>query len=43
MRLGAPVPTSSDPDSWVAALQVRGYRAAYCPLSGVEDLATIRA
>ena len=43
MRLGAPIPTSSDPESWIAALQARGYRAAYCPLSGAEDLATIRA
>jgi sugar phosphate isomerase/epimerase len=43
MRLGAPVPTSLGPDSWVADLQSRGYRAAYCPLSGKEDLATIKS
>jgi len=44
MRLGAPLPqTTTDPDEWIAALQARGYRAAYCPLSGKEDQATIRA
>jgi sugar phosphate isomerase/epimerase len=33
MRLGAPLPRhSSDPGSWIAALQERGYRAAYCPV-----------
>ena len=44
MRLGAPLPqTTTDPDEWIDALQARGYRAAYCPLSGKEDPATIRA
>jgi len=44
MRLGAPLPEPvSDPDQWVAALQAKGYRAAYCPLNGSEDYATIRA
>ena len=44
MRLGAPLPqTTTDPDEWIAALQARGYRAAYCPLNGKEDQATIRA
>ncbi|HZU02280.1 MAG TPA: TIM barrel protein [Ktedonobacteraceae bacterium] len=33
MRLGAPLPQHfSDPGSWIAALQERGYRAAYCPV-----------
>ena len=44
MRLGAPLPhPTSDPAQWVAALQARGYRAAYCPLAGGEDISTIRA
>ena len=44
MRLGAPLPEPiSDPDQWVAALQAKGYRAAYCPLNGSEDYAVIRA
>lgn len=44
MRLGAPLPqTIIDPEQWVAAVQAKGYRAAYCPLSGKEDSATIRA
>jgi sugar phosphate isomerase/epimerase len=43
MRLGAPLPQPvSDPDQWVATVQAKGYRAAYCPLSGNEDFATIR-
>lgn len=34
MRLGGPILQKSlAPDAWVQALQQRGYRAAYCPLS----------
>ena len=44
MRLGAPLlEPISDPAKWVAAVQAKGYRAAYCPLTGSEDFATIRA
>jgi sugar phosphate isomerase/epimerase len=34
LRLGGPVPNSevADPESWVQAHKIRGYRAAYCPL-----------
>jgi sugar phosphate isomerase/epimerase len=44
MRLGAPVFESyTDPDGWIAAVQRRGYRAAYCPVKPDADAATIRA
>ncbi|MCX7669832.1 MAG: sugar phosphate isomerase/epimerase [Anaerolineae bacterium] len=44
MRLGAPIFESyNDPDAWVAAVQRRGYRAAYCPVKPGADEATIRA
>ena len=44
MRLGAPVSISEkNPQAWIAALQAKGYRAAYCPLNGSEDSATVRA
>lgn len=44
MRLGAPIPlTEFDPAAWTAALRAKGYRAAYCPLNGGEDAATLRA
>jgi sugar phosphate isomerase/epimerase len=44
MRLGAPIfGPSTDPDAWIAAVQRRGYRAAYCPLKPDADAATIRA
>lgn len=34
MRLGGPVFTDyNDPENWVKAVQAKGYRAAYCPLS----------
>jgi sugar phosphate isomerase/epimerase len=43
MRLGGPVfSNSSDPDSWLFALQHYGYSAAYCPLSSEDDPATIQ-
>lgn len=44
MRLGAPVfDPYQDPATWIAALQRRGYRAAYCPLKPDADDAMIRA
>lgn len=44
MRLGAPIfEPYNDPDAWIAAVQRRGYRAAYCPLKPDADAATIRA
>jgi sugar phosphate isomerase/epimerase len=44
MRLGAPIfETYADPDAWIAAVQRRGYRAAYCPVKPDADAATIRA
>ena len=43
MRLGAPIPLARlDPQLWIMGLLAKGYRAAYCPLSGGEDLGTIR-
>jgi sugar phosphate isomerase/epimerase len=39
MRLGAPLPQKySDPGSWIAALQERGYRAAYCPVEHRDSM-----
>lgn len=44
MRLGGPIFGSwTDPDSWIAALQRYGYRAAYCPVDGSADAKTIQA
>jgi sugar phosphate isomerase/epimerase len=44
MRLGAPIfEPSTDPAAWIAAVQRRGYRAAYCPVKPDADAATIRA
>jgi sugar phosphate isomerase/epimerase len=44
MRLGGPLFTAhQDPTEWAAAVRARGYRAAYCPLSGEEDEATVAA
>jgi sugar phosphate isomerase/epimerase len=44
MRLGAPIfETYTDPDGWIAAVQRRSYRAAYCPVKPDVDAATIRA
>jgi sugar phosphate isomerase/epimerase len=43
MRLGAPLPTSSDPESWIFALRAHGYRAAYCPLTHDASSEVIRA
>jgi sugar phosphate isomerase/epimerase len=39
MRLGGPLPqTYADPDAWIAAVQARGYRAAYCPVEQIDPL-----
>jgi sugar phosphate isomerase/epimerase len=44
MRLGAPIfETYTDPDGWIAAVQRRSYRVAYCPVKPDVDAATIRA
>ncbi|MCE7987945.1 MAG: sugar phosphate isomerase/epimerase [Caldilinea sp. CFX5] len=44
MRLGAPLfQPYDDPLAWVAALQAKGYRAAYCPVKADADLAVIAA
>jgi len=44
MRLGAPIfETYIDPNAWIAAVQRRGYRAAYCPVKPDAGAATIRA
>ncbi len=44
MRLGAPIyEPFSDPDAWIAAVQRRGYRAAYCPVKPDADAATVQA
>lgn len=44
MRLGGPIFAATDgPESWAAAVQAAGYRAAYCPLTPEADDATVRA
>ena len=48
MRLGGPVPNSaySTPEEWLAALNKRGYRAAFCPVpigAPERDVADYRA
>jgi sugar phosphate isomerase/epimerase len=44
MRLGAPLPNVFDsPETWIAALRERGYRAAYCPLAPDADDRTVAA
>lgn len=44
MRLGAPlIQPAPDPASWVAAVQAKGYRAAYCPVKPDTDVAVIAA
>lgn len=44
MRLGAPIfQPYTDPASWVAAVQAKGYGAAYCPVKPDADLALITA
>lgn len=44
MRLGAPIfQPYADPAAWVAAVQAKGYGAAYCPLKPDAELALIAA
>ena len=44
MRLGGKVtPNAATPEAWVAAVQAKGYRAAYCPVGLDADAATIAA
>jgi len=44
MRLGAPLlQPYADPVAWVAAVQAKGYRAAYCPLKPDADPTLIAA
>jgi sugar phosphate isomerase/epimerase len=44
MRLGGKVmPLQATPEAWVAAVQAKGYRAAYCPVGLGADAATIAA
>lgn len=41
-RLGGPVDgIFDDPDAWIAALQARGYRAAYCPVKAGDPASEI--
>ena len=38
MRLGGPLfQNYSDPDTWIAALRERGYRASYCSVDHIDD------
>lgn len=42
MRLGAPLTQPyADPAAWVAAVQAKGYRAAYCPVKPDAELGLI--
>ena len=44
MRLGGPLfQTHTDPAGWVAALQAKGYRAAYCPVKPGASAAEVAA
>jgi sugar phosphate isomerase/epimerase len=44
MRLGGPLLEKvDDPQTWLAALQRRGYRAAFCPVGAEADRETIMA
>ena len=44
MRLGGKVtPAAATPQAWVAAVQAKGYRAAYAPVGPEADAATIEA
>lgn len=44
MRLGGPIFTKTEsPDSWAAAVNAAGYRAAYCPVAPNADNETIEA
>ena len=42
MRLGGPIFGQwNDPEEWIAAVRVAGYRAAYCPVDPTTDRSTI--
>src|SRR3712207_6778578 len=44
MRLGGKVwPVTPTPEAWMAAVQAKGYRAAFCPVGPEADAATIMA
>lgn len=44
MRIGGPVfGEYSDPDAWIALVQAKGYRAAYCPIGAGSDDDTVAA
>jgi sugar phosphate isomerase/epimerase len=43
MKLGGPVGGYSDPAGWIAALDAKGYGAAYCPVGPDADDATVAA
>ena len=44
MRLGGPLFTKWDnPESWIKAVKVSGYKAVFCPVDGVADFATVQA
>ncbi len=44
MRLGGPIFAKPDgPESWAAAVNAAGYRAAYCPVAPDTDDETIKA
>ncbi len=44
MRLGAPIfADTHTPESWIASVQAKGYRAAYCPLEPDADDETVRS
>jgi hypothetical protein len=44
MRLGGPIPLEGlTPATWEAAVQAKGYRAAYSPVGLDADAATIAA
>ena len=44
MRLGGRLFSDcQSPDSWISALGTEGYRAAYCPVEGTADDATVRS
>ncbi len=45
IRLGGPVYNNEydSPDTWIAAIQAKGYRAINCPLNEDADDATVRA
>lgn len=44
MRLGGPITQKThSPESWAAAVNASGYRAAYCPVASDADDETVRA